>query len=189
MPSDADLVAACRAGDDEAWNACSSSASRGTSSASRRRPSAWQPHEAEEVFQRCSCAPTSGSTSCARTMRSDPGSRSSRATVHRLAARGHRRGRSRRSTRWSSLPDDGHEPLDDALAVHGRALPTRPECQEILDRFFARDESYRTIGDALAFRRGRSRAASRAASAISAASWKRRRRDGRNRGRRSPVTS
>ena len=24
-----------------------------------------------------------------------------------------------------------------------------PECQEILDRFFARDESYRTIGDAL----------------------------------------
>jgi RNA polymerase sigma-70 factor (ECF subfamily) len=39
--------------------------------------------------------------------------------------------------------------LDEALAVH-EALAVLPDhCQEILDRFFARDESYRTIGEAL----------------------------------------
>jgi RNA polymerase sigma factor (sigma-70 family) len=45
--------------------------------------------------------------------------------------------------------DDRIGKLDESLAVH-EALATLPEnCQEILDRFFARDESYRTIGDAL----------------------------------------
>ena len=39
--------------------------------------------------------------------------------------------------------------LDEALAVH-EALAASPEhCREILDRFFARDESYKTIGKAL----------------------------------------
>jgi RNA polymerase sigma factor (sigma-70 family) len=41
------------------------------------------------------------------------------------------------------------ERLDEALSVR-RALATLPEhCREVLDRFFARDESYRTIGAAL----------------------------------------
>ena len=45
--------------------------------------------------------------------------------------------------------DDVLSTLDDALAVRD-ALATLPEaCQEVLDRFFARDESYRTIGEAL----------------------------------------
>jgi RNA polymerase sigma-70 factor, ECF subfamily len=39
--------------------------------------------------------------------------------------------------------------LDEALTVH-EALAQVPEhCREILDRFFARDESYKTIGEAL----------------------------------------
>jgi RNA polymerase sigma factor (sigma-70 family) len=49
-------------------------------------------------------------------------------------------------------PADVDETLDtlvEALAVH-EALAELPEhCQEILDRFFARDESYQTIGAAL----------------------------------------
>jgi RNA polymerase sigma factor (sigma-70 family) len=45
--------------------------------------------------------------------------------------------------------DDRLEELDEAFDVR-EALRTLPEhCREILDRFFARDESYRTIGDAL----------------------------------------
>ena len=45
--------------------------------------------------------------------------------------------------------DDTIEQLDEALAVH-EALAALPEnCREILDRFFARDESYQTIGVAL----------------------------------------
>jgi RNA polymerase sigma factor (sigma-70 family) len=39
--------------------------------------------------------------------------------------------------------------LDEAFDVH-EALAALPEpCRDVLDRFFARDESYRTIGDAL----------------------------------------
>ena len=46
------------------------------------------------------------------------------------------------------------ERLDAALTVH-EALSALPEhCQEILDRFFACDESYQTIGDALAIAPG-----------------------------------
>jgi RNA polymerase sigma factor (sigma-70 family) len=45
--------------------------------------------------------------------------------------------------------DDTIARLDEALMVH-EALATLPEnCREILDRFFARDESYRHIGEAL----------------------------------------
>ena len=45
--------------------------------------------------------------------------------------------------------DDTISKLDEALSVHD-ALSTLPgNCQEILDRFFARDESYRLIGEAL----------------------------------------
>jgi RNA polymerase sigma factor (sigma-70 family) len=45
--------------------------------------------------------------------------------------------------------DETLETLHEALAVH-EALAGLPEhCQEILDRFFARDESYHAIGEAL----------------------------------------
>jgi RNA polymerase sigma factor (sigma-70 family) len=45
--------------------------------------------------------------------------------------------------------DDGLEELDEAMAVHD-AMRTLPEhCAEVLDRFFTRDESYKTIGEAL----------------------------------------
>ena len=39
--------------------------------------------------------------------------------------------------------------LDDALSVHDALADLPDNCREILDRFFARDESYRTIGEAL----------------------------------------
>lgn len=44
--------------------------------------------------------------------------------------------------------------LDEALAVRAGLAHLSPECREILDRFFARDESYRTIGDALSIPAG-----------------------------------
>jgi RNA polymerase sigma factor (sigma-70 family) len=39
--------------------------------------------------------------------------------------------------------------LDEALTVHDALARTPEHCREILDRFFARDESYKTIGEAL----------------------------------------
>ena len=39
--------------------------------------------------------------------------------------------------------------LDEALTVHEALAATPEHCHEVLDRFFARDESYKTIGEAL----------------------------------------
>ena len=45
--------------------------------------------------------------------------------------------------------DEVLETLDEALLVREALEQLSPECREILDRFFARDESYRTISEAL----------------------------------------
>ena len=39
--------------------------------------------------------------------------------------------------------------LDEALVVRAALAKLPSDCREVLDRFFARDESYRTIGEAL----------------------------------------
>jgi RNA polymerase sigma factor (sigma-70 family) len=39
--------------------------------------------------------------------------------------------------------------LDEAFTVHDALSRLPDQCREVLDRFFTRDESYRTIGDAL----------------------------------------
>jgi RNA polymerase sigma-70 factor (ECF subfamily) len=45
--------------------------------------------------------------------------------------------------------EDSLATLDEALTVHEAMAGLSENCQQILDRFFARDESYRDIGDAL----------------------------------------
>ena len=49
----------------------------------------------------------------------------------------------------TAAPEEVLEHLDEALFVREALEQLSPECEEILDRFFARDESYRTISDAL----------------------------------------
>ena len=44
--------------------------------------------------------------------------------------------------------------LDQALSVRGALSSLSEECQETLDRFFARDQSYRTISEALGIPQG-----------------------------------
>jgi RNA polymerase sigma-70 factor, ECF subfamily len=45
--------------------------------------------------------------------------------------------------------DEAMATLDEAFAVHEAMAELTENCREILDRFFARDESYQTIGAAL----------------------------------------
>jgi RNA polymerase sigma-70 factor (ECF subfamily) len=45
--------------------------------------------------------------------------------------------------------DDVLSQLDDAMSVRAALDTVGDPCREILDRFFCRDESYRTIGDLL----------------------------------------
>ena len=41
------------------------------------------------------------------------------------------------------------ERLDEALSVHQAMMGLPEHCQEVLDRFFCRDQSYNEIGEAL----------------------------------------
>ena len=47
------------------------------------------------------------------------------------------------------VADDVIAKLDEAMTVRAGLAQLSEECQEVLDRFFCRDESYRTIGDDL----------------------------------------
>ena len=45
--------------------------------------------------------------------------------------------------------EEALDKVEEALAVHEALGELSPDCQEVLDRFFCRDESYKTIGDEL----------------------------------------
>ncbi|MFN2470935.1 MAG: RNA polymerase sigma factor [Gaiellaceae bacterium] len=147
--SDARLVARCRAGDEEAWRTLVERFSRyvyGIAVQGFRLAE----HEADDVFQEV----------FARAYEHLGGLRDDAAVRAWLAQLTRRLciDTLRAGAREQSRDDLGAEPtgvgdrlaeLDDALDLH-EALAGLPEhCQEILDRFFARDESYRTIGEAL----------------------------------------
>jgi RNA polymerase sigma factor (sigma-70 family) len=151
--SDAQLVARCREGDEAAWAELVNRFSRYVYAIIGQGFSL-RAQDAEDVFQEV----------FARTyqylgrLRDDEAIRPWIAQLTRRLCIDHIRGRSR-----EELTDEEIEPaeldetlarLEEALAVH-EALAGLPEhCQEILDRFFARDESYQTIGSALSIPAG-----------------------------------
>jgi len=53
-----------------------------------------------------------------------------------------------------TAPSTSGSSIEQALIVRAALARLSEDCQEILDRFFARDESYRTIGEALAIPAG-----------------------------------
>jgi RNA polymerase sigma factor (sigma-70 family) len=146
--SDAQIVARCRAGDEAAWRELVNRFSRYVY-AIIGQGFGLKAENAEDVFQEV----------FARTyqhlarLRDDEAIRPWIAQLTRRLCIDHIRAGSR-----EQLMDEEIEPneldetlsqLDEALSVH-EALAELPEhCREILDRFFARDESYQTIGAAL----------------------------------------
>jgi RNA polymerase sigma factor (sigma-70 family) len=146
--SDAQVVARCREGDQAAWAELVTRFSRYVYAIIGQGFSL-RAQDAEDVFQEV----------FARTyqhigrLRDDDAIRPWIAQLTRRLCIDHIRARSR-----EELSDDQLEPaeldetlatLEEALAVHA-ALDELPEhCQEILDRFFTRDESYQAIAAAL----------------------------------------
>ena len=131
--SDARVVARCRTGDPEAWNALVERFSRYVSAIATqafRLP----PHDAEDVFQTVFMRAYERLGS----LRSDD---AIRPWVGQLT----------RNCCLDLLRSSGRVVPTDEIEEQVREGLSRlgPECQEILDRFFARDESYRTIGDEL----------------------------------------
>jgi RNA polymerase sigma-70 factor (ECF subfamily) len=147
--SDAKLVALCRAGDEGAWGALVERFSRYVYAIcvqAFRLPE----HDAEDVFQEVFARVFERLD----TLRDDEAVRPWIAQLTRRLCIDRLRAGSREFTAdTEELPEGPDEDvllkLEEAFDVHD-ALAGLPEhCQEILDRFFARDESYRTIGEAL----------------------------------------
>jgi len=147
--SDARLVARCRDGDEEAWSALVERFSRyvyAIAVQAFRLPE----HDAEDVFQEVFARVYERLD----TLRQDEAVRPWIAQLTRRLCIDRIRAGSREITaETDELPDAPEEDvlaqLEEAFDVHG-ALARLPEnCREILDRFFARDESYRAIGEAL----------------------------------------
>jgi RNA polymerase sigma factor (sigma-70 family) len=145
--TDAQLVARCRDGDHEAWRTLVDRFSRYVYAIAVQAFKLPE-HDAEDVFQEV----------FARAYEHLPKLRNDEAIrpwlaqlTRRLCIDRLRAGSSEQLAEDVEITDvdDTIARIDDSLAVHD-ALATLPDnCQEILDRFFARDESYRTIGQAL----------------------------------------
>ena len=142
------LVARCRAGDNQAWAELVERTSRYVYAIAVRayRLSA---QDAEDVFQEV----------YARTyehlsrLRDDSailpwlGQLTRRLCVDTL--RSSARETAVEEVESSGEVDDRLAEVDEALAVREALAAVPPHCQEVLDRFFCRDESYATIGAAL----------------------------------------
>jgi RNA polymerase sigma-70 factor (ECF subfamily) len=147
--SAAQLVARCREGDPEAWNALVERFSRYVY-AIATQGFRLRDHDAEDVFQEVFAKVYERLD----TLRNDEAIQpwiaqlTRRVCVDRLRA-GSREEPTEESELAADPDDEALGRLDEALDVHDAMVGLPENCREILDRFFARDESYRTIGDTL----------------------------------------
>jgi len=145
--SDEQLVARCRAGDPPAWNELVERYSRYVY-AICSQGFRLADHDAEDVFQDVF---TRVYLHLER-LRDDSAFRPWLAQLTRRSCLDRLRATSREAPAEEIEPDELDETLstlDEALTVHGALAALSDNCREILDRFFARDESYRAIADAL----------------------------------------
>ena len=145
---DAVLVARCREGDPEAWAELVERFSRYVY-AIAVQVFRLREHDAEDVFQDVFARVYERLD----TLRDDEAVRPWIAQLTRNLCINKLRGAAREQPVGDELEPAGSDEtlalLDEAFAVR-QALEELPEnCREILDRFFARDESYRTIGEEL----------------------------------------
>ncbi len=145
--SDRELVARCRGGDDEAWNQLVERFSRYVY-AICSQGFRFGPQDAEDVFQDVFAKVFEQLDR----LRDDGAFRPWIAQLTRRTCIDRLRGSREDPTEDeldSAVFDDRLVEIDDALAVREQLALLPEACQEILDRFFARDESYKTIGEAL----------------------------------------
>jgi RNA polymerase sigma-70 factor (ECF subfamily) len=148
-PSAAELVGRCRSGDQEAWSLLVERFSRYVYAIStqgfRLRES-----DAEDVFQEVFARVYERLD----TLRNDEAIQPWIAQLTRRLCVDKLRATSREEPTEeleSSLgaDEDALTKIDEALDIHEAMVELPENCRDILDRFFARDESYRTIADAL----------------------------------------
>ena len=145
---DAQLVALCREGSDDAWRELVQRYSRYVY-AIAVQAFGLPEHEAEDVFQEVFTRVFQNLDK----LRDDEAIRPWIAQVTRRLCINSLRGAGREQPTEDddelADPDDVLSRLDDSLTVHEALAKLPGHCREILDRFFARDESYRQIGESL----------------------------------------
>jgi RNA polymerase sigma-70 factor (ECF subfamily) len=147
-PTDAELVARCRRGEDDAWEELVERFARYVH-AILTRAFSLPAHMAEDAFQEV----FTRAYEQLHGLRDDAAIRPWLAQLTRRIAidalRADRRERPHDAAaieRLDAAAEDELDHLEEALCVRA-ALAELPEhCSEVLDRFFARDESYATIG-------------------------------------------
>jgi RNA polymerase sigma-70 factor (ECF subfamily) len=147
IPTEGQLVARCRAGDAAAWNELVERFSRYVYAICTQGFRLSEP-DAEDVFQDVF---TRVYTHLDR-LRDDDAFRPWLAQLTRRTCIDRLRSGARETPVEELEPaemDETLSTLDEAMAVHEAMAGLSDNCQEILDRFFAQDESYRTIGEAL----------------------------------------
>jgi RNA polymerase sigma factor (sigma-70 family) len=145
--TDAQLVERCRAGEAAAWNELVERFSRYVYAISVRAFGLSET-DAEDVFQDVFARTFERLDS----LRDDTAVRPWLAQLTRNACIDRLRAGAREELTAdpdAETADAAIERLDEALAVHEGLRALSGDCREILDRFFARDESYRSIGEAL----------------------------------------
>jgi RNA polymerase sigma-70 factor (ECF subfamily) len=147
--SAADLVARCRSGEQEAWAELVERFSRYVY-AIAVQGFRLREHDAEDVFQEVFARVYERLD----TLRSDEaiqpwiGQLTRRVCIDKLRA-GSREDATDEAELGAVADEDKLVQIDEALAIHDAMVELPENCRDILDRFFARDESYRTIGEAL----------------------------------------
>jgi RNA polymerase sigma factor (sigma-70 family) len=143
--TDAELVARCREGDQEAWRLLVERYSRYVYAITRTF--SLREHDAEDVFQDVFARAYERLDSLrdADSLRPWLAQLTRRLCIDKLRAGS----REQPGEEEPEGVEDRIEELTDALALREALESLAEHCQEILDRFFARDESYRTIAEAL----------------------------------------
>jgi RNA polymerase sigma-70 factor (ECF subfamily) len=144
--TDAELVAACRNGQEEAWAELVERFSRYVYAITQAYR--LSPQDSEDVFQDVFAR----AWERLGTLRSDEAVRPWLAQLSRNCCVDRiRRGGPAIADEEADAGaiDRTIERLDEALAVRGALARLSPDCSDILDRFFCRDESYHTISEAL----------------------------------------
>jgi RNA polymerase sigma factor (sigma-70 family) len=146
--TDAQLVSRCREGDAGAWNEFVERFSRYVY-AICGRGFRLAPHDAEDIFQEVFARAFEKLSE----LRSDDAVRPWLAQLTRRLCIDKLRLLAR-DTPSDAEPDEREvddllSQLDEAMAVRAALDKVGDPCREILERFFCRDESYRTIGDTL----------------------------------------
>jgi RNA polymerase sigma factor (sigma-70 family) len=146
--SDAQLVARCRAGEDAAWDELVSRFSRYVYGIAVQAFRLSEP-DAEDVFQDCFARVYEHLDKLRDDAALRPwiGQLTRRLCIDKL--RGSAREQPAEDEALLAGSEDSMAVLDDAMTVHEALAALSADCREILDRFFAQDQSYRTIGDAL----------------------------------------